>query len=351
MAGGSGTRFWPKSREQRPKQLLEIVGPGTMLQNTVRRLRPLIPAQNIFVVSTQIQAREIARQLPDLPAANLLIEPIGKNTAPCIGLGAIYMRRLNPEGVMVVLPADHLIEDDDAFLATLRAGARIAAERKKLVTIGVKPTYPATGYGYIQCGKSEFQVDGMPAHGVKTFAEKPNFETAQRFLKSGDFLWNSGIFIWTFSTILSQIEELLPQMHDGLVEIDRHIGLPDEQQTIDRVYRQIKSISIDYGVMEGARNVVVLPAQFRWNDLGSWDEVYKLQKKDGEQNAALTPSVLLDCHGCLIDAPDRVVAAVGLKDIAVINTPDALLICPRERAQEVKELVELLRRRKFNQVL
>lgn len=351
MAGGSGTRFWPKSREQRPKQLLNIVGPGTMLQNTVRRLQPLIPRQNVFVISTQIQAAEITKQLPELPSKNLLIEPIGKNTAPCIGLGALYMRRLDPEGVMVVLPADHLIEDGEAFLSTLRAGRQLAAENATLVTIGIKPTFPATGYGYIQHGNSEFVVDGIPAYHVKTFAEKPHLETAERFLASGDFLWNSGIFVWKISTILAQIEESLPHLHDGLLEIDRHIGMPDEQKTIDRVYRQIKSISIDYGVMEVARHVVVLPAKFQWSDLGSWDEVYKLQVKDKELNAALSPSVLLDCNGCLIDAPDRVVAALGMKNIAVISTPDALLICPRERAQEVKDLVELIRRRKLNSLL
>jgi mannose-1-phosphate guanylyltransferase len=351
MAGGSGTRFWPKSREQRPKQLLNIVGPGTMLQNTVERLRPLMPARNIFVIATRAYAKEIAKQLPDLPSTNLLIEPIGKNTAPCIGLGAIYLRRLDPDGVMAVLPSDHLIEDNETFLSMLRAGEQIARTSDSLVTIGIKPTHPATGYGYIQFGASEFEIDGISAHNVKTFAEKPDRETAELFLRSGDFLWNSGIFIWKASTILSQIEELQPQMYDGLKEIDEHLGEADEQQTIDRVYRQIKSISIDYGIMEGAKNVVVLPATFLWNDLGSWDEVYKLQAKDGEQNAALTPSALLDCHGCLVDAPDRIVAAIGLKDLAVINTADALLICPRERAQEVKDLVELLRRRKLNQVL
>jgi mannose-1-phosphate guanylyltransferase len=261
------------------------------------------------------------------------------------------MRRIDPDGVMVVLPADHLIDEDDAFLSTLRAGEQIAASHRRLVTIGIKPSYPATGYGYIQFGSVQLHVDGIPAYCVKTFAEKPNLETAESFLRSGDFLWNSGIFIWKVSTILEQIEELLPQLHDSLLEIARHIGKPDEQQTLDRVYRQIKSISIDYGVMEGAGNVVVMPAQFHWNDLGSWDEVYKLQTKDPEQNAALSASVLLDCHGCLIDAPDRVVAAVGLKDIVVINTPDALLICPRARAQDVKELVELIRRRKLNDLL
>jgi len=351
MAGGSGTRFWPKSREQRPKQLLEIAGPGTMLQNTVRRLLPLLPIDNVFVVSTQVQAEEIARQLPELPAANLLIEPVGKNTAPCIGLGAVYMRRIAADGVMVVLPADHLIDDDEAFRSTLRAGEKIAAAHGKMVTIGIQPFYPATGYGYIQCGAVQMHADDLPAYCVKTFAEKPNLETAERFLRSGDFLWNSGIFIWKISTILEQIEELLPQLHDSLLEIEQHIGTHDEKQTIDRVYRQIKSISIDYGVMEGARDVLVLPAKFRWNDLGSWDEVYKMKLQDGEQNVTLSPSVLLECDGCLIDSPDRVVAAVGLKDIVVINTPDAMLICPRDRAQDVKDLVELLRRKKFNNLL
>jgi mannose-1-phosphate guanylyltransferase len=352
MAGGAGTRFWPKSRERRPKQLLPIIGEETMLQSTVRRLLPLIPVENIFIISNQVQYAGIVEQLPMLPAGNIIIEPRPKNTAACIGLGAILLQQHEPDGVMVVLPADHLIGDDEVFRETLLNAGKIAAEQDVLITIGIQPTYPATGYGYIQFSDSPITVGPATAYPVKTFAEKPNVETAKSFLDSGDFLWNSGIFVWRIPVIMTQLEEHLPHHYDGLREISRALSKPEQAGVIDRVYQQIKSISIDYGVMEKAKNVVVLRGQFRWNDLGSWDEVYKLLSKDQDYNATNgNTHLLLDSGGCLVDVPGKTVAAVGIRDMIIVETEDALLLCPRSRAQEVKDVVELLKRRKLNQLL
>jgi mannose-1-phosphate guanylyltransferase len=352
MAGGAGTRFWPKSRERHPKQLLPIIGDGTMLQNTVRRLQPLLPAENIFVISNHVQYPGIVEQLPMLPAENIIVEPRSKNTAACIGLGAAMLRQREPNGVMVVLPADHLITEEEIFRETLLNAATIAAEEEVLITIGIPPTYPATGYGYIQYSEERISVGQATAYRVKTFAEKPNLETARRFLESGDFLWNSGIFVWRIPVILAQLEEYLPHHYDGLLEIAQYLGKPEQNQIIDRVYQQIKSISIDYGVMEKAQNVVVLRAQFGWNDLGSWDEVHKLLPKDQDHNATYGhPHVLMESSGCLVDVPERAVAVLGVHDLIIVETEDALLICPRHRAQEVKDLVELIKRRKLHYLL
>ncbi len=352
MAGGSGTRFWPKSRESHPKQLLQIVGEGTMLQNTVRRLDPLIPSERIFIVCKENQREAILAQVPQLPAENIIVEPWGKSTAPCIGLAALFMRKRFGDEVMVVLPADHLIGPAENFRETLATAGKIASEHPVLITIGIPPTFAATGYGYIQCSEEALGNGKIKALKVKTFAEKPNLETAQRFLASGDFLWNSGMFVWRTSTIMDQLEEHLPQLNDGLLEIDRHLGQPTQHETIGRVYQQTKSISIDYGVMEKATNVVVLPANFEWNDIGSWDEVYKLSAKDKDLNAVGDGEhVLYESAGCLIDVKDKVVATVGVQNLIVVESEGALLICTRERAQEVKELVDLLKRKKMTDLL
>lgn len=351
MAGGSGTRFWPKSRQRRPKQLLKIYGDETMIQQTVHRLTPAVPPERIFIVSTQTQIEEIQRQLPEIPPQNLLVEPVGKNTAPCIGLGALYLRRVDPDDIMVVLPADHMIVDAEKWRAQLEQAEKVARKTGALVTIGIRPTYPATGYGYIQYTHETISFDSVVAYRVKTFAEKPNYETACRFLESGDFLWNSGIFVWKISTILHEIEEHLPQIYDALMTIDRAIGTPQEKEVIDFTYKQIRSISIDYGVMEHAREVYVIPGDFGWNDLGSWNEVYKIKPKDEKGNAASPEHVLLDTEGCLIDVNGKVVATIGLKDMIVVDTEDALLICPRDRAQDVREVVEALKRKKLHHLL
>lgn len=351
MAGGLGTRFWPKSRRKHPKHLLKILGKRTLIQNTVERLKPLVSSENIFVVSTKSQYEELRLQLPVIPGENFIIEPKGKNTAPCIGLSALMIEQLDPNAVMAVMPSDHLISDDELFSKTLRAGAKVAAERDSLITIGIEPTYPATGYGYIQFKEQLETTEDIGLLRVKTFAEKPNLETAKRFLESGDFLWNSGIFIWKASTILREIEDHLPHLYDGLLEIKQSLGTPQESETIQRVYCQIKSISIDYGVMEHAKDVVVLRGKFGWNDLGSWDEVYNIHDKDENGNVLIGHHLLKDSKGCFVDAPNKCVAILGADNLIVVETDDALLICHRHRAQDVKDLVEIAKRKQLDQYL
>ncbi len=351
MAGGVGKRFWPKSREKRPKQLLNIVGERSLIQETVDRLTPLLPLDRVFVVTKASQIDAIREHIPALPLSNLIGEPKGKNTAPCIGLAALFVQRLDPEAVMVVLPADHLITDSEAFIQALRVGGRIAAEQDCLVTLGIGPRYAATGYGYIQFNEQLGALDGVSWYRVKTFAEKPNRETAERFLESGDFLWNSGIFIWKCKRILQEIEEHLPHLYDGLMEIQADLGSEREGETLKRVYCQIKSISIDYGVMEHAEDVVVLKGAFGWNDLGSWDEVYNLSEKDENHNVFVGPHVAKNVRGCYVDAPGKLVALMGLENLIIVDTEDVLLVCPRERAQDVQELVELAKRKELDAYL
>jgi len=351
MAGGSGTRFWPRSRTSKPKQLLNIHGESTMIQQTVNRLLPIIPPEGIYVVSTLPQIEEIKQQLPQIHHSNILVEPIGKNTAPCIGLGALFMQHNANDEVMVVLPADHLIQDEDEFRKKLLCAETIAKKDGALITLGIKPTKPATGYGYIQHTTEDIGVEDILAYKVKTFAEKPNYATACRFLESGDFLWNSGIFVWKISSILHEMKELMPEMWDGLEEIRKALGTPEQDEVIERVYRQIRNISIDYGIMEQAGDVVVLPSSFGWNDVGSWDEVYRLSQKDDDGNSADAKHILLDSSNCLIDVQDKIVAAIGLENFVVVDTGDALLICPRDKAQQVKEVVDLLKERDESSLL
>lgn len=352
MAGGVGTRFWPLSRSKNPKQLLRFFDEQSMIQKTVARLESLIPPERVVVVTHALQADEIRRQLPRVPPQNVLVEPIGRNTAPCIGLAAVHIVRRDPEAVMAVLAADHLIEPSEEFCRAIDFGARMALESDVLVTMGIPPTRPETGYGYIQFITEASIRDGaLTAHRVKTFAEKPNLATAQRFLQSGDFLWNSGMFIWRASTILSLMETLLPEMHQGLSEISMTVGTAEYDRELDRVYRIFKSVSIDYGVMEHANNVMVIRAPFSWNDVGSWEEVYQLTDKDAHANGVRGEAVLQDVERSLIFSPKKLVAAVGVSDIIIVETEDALLVCRRDRAQDVKKIVDALVARGHDELL
>lgn len=352
MAGGLGTRFWPKSRREHPKQLLKMFGEKTLIQNTVNRLLPIISNEDIYVVSTEEQLEKIKEHLPELPEGNFIVEPMGKNTAPCIGLASIFMQKKHPGETMVVLPADHLIFDDKMFHETLLAGAKAANEFDSLVTIGIKPTYPATGYGYIQLQDKINSIEGIEIFNVKTFAEKPNEETAKSFIQSGDFLWNSGIFMWKIERILDEIKKSLPDLYDGLIEIDENIGTANESEVVHSVYGEIKGISIDYGIMEAAEDVKVLRGSFGWNDLGSWEEVYKLHEKDAENNVLIGQQHLVkECRGCYIDSQERSVAIVGIDNLIVVDAGDVILLCPRDRAQDVKALVEMAKQKMLTQYL
>ncbi len=353
MAGGVGSRFWPRSRERTPKQVLEIIGSGSMISNTIARIQPLVPFEKAMVVTNKLQKDIIHEQIPALPLQNILTEPLGRNTAPCIGLAAKWIQRLDPEAIMVMLPADHIIRDTDEFLRVLRRAVTVAYENDSLVTIGIKPTHPETGYGYIQFEDSSDQnpYASNGIYRVKTFAEKPNLETAEKFLKSGDFLWNSGMFIWKTRVILQAIEKYIPELGEQLTKLDPVIGTESYSSTLERVYGVIRSISIDYGVMEKASNVFVAKGDFGWSDVGSWDEVVRLTPTDNEGNAMRGTVIAKDSHRNYIEAGNKVIATIGVNDLIIITSDDAVLICKKGCSQDVKEIVDYLRRKQINELL
>jgi mannose-1-phosphate guanylyltransferase len=291
--------------------------------------------------------------VPSVPSQNVLTEPLGRNTAPCIGLAAKWISRFDPDAIMIILPADHIIKDTKEFLHVLQRAAHVAQESEALVTIGIKPTHPETGYGYIQFEDSSemnpYATDGI--YRVKTFAEKPNLETAEKFLKSGDFLWNSGMFIWKANVILREIEKHIPELGEQLAKLEHAIGTETYQATLERVYGVIRGISIDYGVMEKAAKVFVAKGDFGWSDVGSWDEVVRLTPVDGEGNALRGTVIIKDSHRNYIDAGNKAVATIGIDDTIVVITDDAVLICKKGRSQDVKEVVDYLRRKQINGLL
>jgi mannose-1-phosphate guanylyltransferase len=354
MAGGVGTRFWPKSRGRSPKQFLEILDQGTMIENTLERVKPLVAQKDVFVVTNAQQVDMLLKLVPWIPTQNVLAEPLGRNTAACIGLAALWIERIDPEGLMVISPADHIVKDSEEFSRILRLALRVADEKDALVTIGIKPTHPETGYGYIQSAEEEIdrnEYRGEGVYRVKTFAEKPNLETAERFLKSGDFFWNSGIFLWKARVILREFELHLPDLYEQLREVGKTIGTPMYQQTLEHAYRIIRSISIDYGIMEKAGNVFVVKGDFGWSDVGSWDEVVRLTVKAADGNSLKGRAFVFDSKNNYIDAGNKVVAALGIEDLIVISTDDALLICKKGKSQDVKEVVDYIRRKQMNDYL
>ncbi len=354
MAGGVGTRFWPRSREKNPKHLLQIFGKGTMIQNTVKRVEARVKPEDVFIITNRLQKPALAKQLPQVPDENIVMEPVGRNTAPCIGLAALHVRRADPKGTMIVLPADHLISNEDEFNRVLSVAIDVASESGSLLTIGITPTHPETGYGYIQIYNEEGSHNPYFARGVlrvKTFAEKPNLQTAEKFLASGDFLWNSGMFVWRADTILAEIERCLPDLYSELMRIEQTIGTPQYQSTLEHVYGMIRGISIDYGVMEKSERVYVIPGDFGWSDIGSWDEVFRVSGKDDSGNTITGKVIQKDTRNSYIYSPEKVVATIGVEDLIIVNTEDALLICRKNRSQEVKEISDYLRRKQMNEYL
>ena len=353
MAGGKGTRFWPKSRESMPKHLLDIVSERTIIQETIDRIIPLIPAENILIVTGASHAEELVRQVPDIPKENIIIEPLGRNTAPCIGLAALHVKRKSPDDVMVVLPADHLINDAARFRLLLSLAAKVAAQGDFLLTIGIQPTYPETGYGYLEQGVLKMNIKGEDIYEVKAIREKPALEQAKAFLKKGGFYWNSGMFLWRADSILRAIEKWLPEIHKGLLQINDVIGTNKEKEIVERVYNKIPSISVDYGVMEKADNVLLIRGDFGWSDMGSWDALWDVLEKDKHGNAARGKALFVgvDSKNSLIQSSRKLVALVGVEDLIVVETEDALLVCKRGRSQDVKAVVESLNKNNMKEYL
>jgi len=340
MAGGSGTRFWPLSRAARPKQLLPLGGGDeSLLRATLRRLSGLIPTEQIYVVTSEKLAAQTRAALPELPAANILAEPVGRNTAPCVGWAASVVARIDPEAVLVVLPADHFIGDESGYRSVIER-AVAAAQDGDMVTVGIKPTRPETGYGYIELGE-----ELSPAvFRTRRFVEKPDEARARQFLAAGRFLWNSGMFFFRADAVLSAIARDLPGLSNMLKQYDDAATRGEEAALVASTYASLPDISIDHGVMEKAARVAVIPGDFGWSDVGSWTSAWELAPHDGAQNALFGDVVQVDTKGCYVRAPEgKVVAVVGLEDVVVVDTPDALLVMPRSRAQDVRAVVDALK--------
>jgi mannose-1-phosphate guanylyltransferase len=348
MAGGVGSRFWPRSTEKTPKQLLKIFGENTMIQDTVNRLKGLVEPGNIFVITNKIQRPEIINQLQDVPDENIIEEPFGRNTAACIGLASVIIQQKTQDGVTIILPADHIITEKEEFHKTLKNAAEFAYNSKGLVTIGIKPSRPETGYGYIQVDEKKVSDN---IYNVLTFAEKPNYATAVRFIKSGDFFWNSGMFIWRVDSILEEIDMYMPELGEGLNKIKKDLDKPDLPEIVTSIYGQLRSISIDYGIMEKSNRVYLTKGTFAWSDVGSWEEVYNLSSKDEHGNSKIGnvySEMVVDSY---IYSPDKFTAVVGVDNLIIINSEDALLICRRDQSQNVKKIVEHLKVNKLNKYL
>jgi mannose-1-phosphate guanylyltransferase len=356
MAGGVGSRLWPMSRKKMPKQFLDVLGDGSMIQKTVQRLKGIpIPDENIYVVTNKSNKAIVRKQLPQLKAKHILVEPVGKNTAPCIALATSYIQKRDPEATIIVLPADHIIRDVTGFQGVLRACVEVAGKTNAIVTIGIKPTRPETGYGYIQCSdrydlSSTYRFNAFK---VKTFAEKPTAEIAEQFLASGDFLWNSGMFIWRAEAIAREIKNALPHLYDDMQRIKAAIGTKAEHKTIEDVYSWTTGVSIDYGVMEKTKEVYVVEGDFGWSDVGSWDEVAKLKERDERGNSVGDDNVIYrNTKSTFILKPaDKTVAVVGVDNLIIIDTPDALLICKKGSTQDVKEIVDTVKRKQLEHLL
>lgn len=341
MAGGRGERFWPMSRKNLPKQFLSLTDDGkTMIQLTVERIRPLVDMEDIYIVTNQDYKALVREQLPQIPEENILCEPVGKNTAPCIGLGAIHMQKKYGDAIMMVLPSDHLIKYNTMFANTLSDASEVAEQGENMVTLGITPDSPETGYGYIK-----FIPDQMVgrAYAVDCFVEKPNLETAKEYVASEQYLWNSGMFIWKVSTILNRIQEFLPELFEGLKRIQAAISTEQEEEVLRQEFYGFQSVSIDYGIMEKAHGIYILSGTFGWDDVGSWLAVGRIKTSNEFGNVIGGNVVTVNTKNSIIQGDKKLIAAVGLQDLIVVDTEDALLICGKDSAGDIKKVLENLR--------
>jgi mannose-1-phosphate guanylyltransferase len=351
MAGGIGSRFWPMSRTNYPKQFLDILNTGkTLIQWTYDRFADFIPKENIFVVTSEEYSGIVAEQLPDLPVANILGEPSRKNTAPCIAYISFKLMQMDPLASLIVAPSDHLILDNTAFRKVCLEALSFVNKHNAFITLGIKPTHPNTGYGYIQF-EQHAVTDNV--YKVKTFTEKPNLELAKTFLASGEFLWNAGIFVWQVKNILTAFEKYLPEMFEVFVAEKDKFNTVDEKPALEAIYPQCTNISIDFGIMEKADNVYVIPSSFGWSDLGTWNSAYDNFEKDYLENAVAGNNVVvIDATKCMVHVPDeKLVLLQGLDDHIIVDTNDVLMICKKDKEQEIKEYVNEVKRKKGEKYL
>ena len=341
MAGGRGERFWPKSRKNLPKQFLSLTDDGkTMIQLTVERILPVVKLEDIFIATNKAYRELVLEQIPGLPEENILCEPIGRNTAPCIGLGAIHIAQKYDDAIMFVLPSDHLIKFTNMFLKTLETGADVAENNTNLVTIGITPDYPETGYGYIKFDPR--RTEGQ-AYAVESFVEKPSLEVAKEYLSTEEYLWNSGMFIWKVSSILKNMQKFMPDTYESLIKIKEAIGTPQQDSILEKEFHNMQSQSIDYGIMEKADNIYILPGTFGWDDVGSWLAVERIKKTNEFGNAVAGNIITVNTHNCIIQGDKKLIAIVGMEDTIVVDTKDATLICAKDSAGDIKKVTENLK--------
>ncbi len=351
MAGGIGSRFWPKSRTSYPKQFLDILNTGkTLIQWTFERYAAFIPKENIFVVTSEEYADIVAEQLPEIPKENIVAEPSRKNTAPCVAYISFKLLQKDPEASLIVAPSDHMIMDGENFKKITMQALDFVDKQEAFITLGIKPTYPNTGYGYIQFD-SKLVAENI--HKVKTFTEKPNLELAKTFVASGEFLWNGGIFVWKVKTVVNAFEKYQPEMFELFDGEKENFNTPKEKESINKIYPQCTNVSIDYAIMEKANNVYVIPSSFGWSDLGTWNSAYENLEKDYLGNAVTSDNVIvIDATKCMISAPkDKLLLLQGMDDFIIIDTKDALMICKKEKEQAIKEYVAEVKRSKGDKYL
>jgi len=352
MAGGIGSRFWPQSRTGYPKQFLDILNTGkSLIQWTYERFAEFVPKENIYVVTAAEYSHICAEQLPEIPVENIIAEPSRKNTAPCVAYIAFKLLQKNPDACLVVAPSDHMIADQDTFINIAKKSLDFVSKNTAFVTLGIQPTYPNTGYGYIQFDQNDDAGEGI--FRVKTFTEKPNLEIAKKFLESGDFLWNGGIFIWKAKDVVDGFEKYDLDTFELFDAEKQYLNTPQEKEAIDRIYPLCKNVAVDVALMEKAENVFVIPSSFGWTDLGTWTSAYDNLEKDSMGNAVASENVvIIDATKCMVSAPkDKLLVLQGLEDFIVIDTPDALLICKKEKEQAIKEYVAEVKRTKGDKYL
>jgi len=357
LAGGRGTRFWPRSRTRTPKQLLNIVGRETMVRQTVGRLSTLVGLRNVWVVTNTDQAAAVRRELRAVPASHVLAEPVGRNTAAAIALAAVHLAHEHGDALIAVLPSDAYIRDVTRYRALVRAALDQAREPGNLVVLGIPPTRPETGYGYIERGAASGRPRGVTAYSVRRFTEKPAPPQAREYVASGKYFWNAGMFFWRVSTFLDNLKRFLPSTHEALSHLAKTIGTPRYRAALRRIYPRLENISVDYAVMEpatrsaGHPRVSVIPAHIGWSDIGSWAAVYELLSAKRSGNVSAGPSFTLDSNGNYFWSPKKFVAAIGVNDVVIVETDDALLLCARERSQDVGKIVKWLEQQKRNDLL
>lgn len=351
MAGGIGSRFWPKSRQDYPKQFLDILNTGkTLIQWTYERFAALIPPENIYVVTSHEYAHIVKEQLPELPDENILGEPSRKNTAPCIAYISFKLQQKDPHASLIIAPSDHIITDNMAFTKVCLEALSFVNKHNAFITLGIKPNHPNTGYGYIQ---HELQSVTDNVYKVKTFTEKPNLELAKTFLASGDFLWNAGIFVWQVKNIIQAFEKYMPEMYDVFMTDKDKFNTSEEKKALEHIYPLCTSISIDFGIMEKANNVYVIPSSFGWSDLGTWNSAYENMDKDHFENASASSNVLMiDSKKCIVHSSEKKLLVLqGLEDFIIVDTDDVLLICKKDKEQDIKEYVAEVKRNRGEEYL